>query len=411
MSETTTTVPATPKQLDLLQALTGDSWRGLGLTKQEATDTISRLIDVKKEMGAEAAKVAGQEALAQYRDEVDDDDSAEAAEDDAVDAAEAKRAQQEQEAQAQQEQAPQGGTLEDAIVGIVKRRRDEVLDGIELGGGVREERKVLVIKRPDLPDTTVEGHQHQAFPELVEVLGQRDHVLTVGPAGTGKTSSGKVAAKALGIEWTYWACNPRVTASALLGYMDANGQYVRTQFRDAYEHGKLFILDEMDNAAADLLVALNGAIENGHAAFPDGIIERHPDFVVLGTANTYGKGANRIYAGRQQLDGATLDRFVTLDWGYDEQLERALAPVDDWTDYVQAVRKVVEEHAIREVVSMRASIRGGKYLGLGWSWKRVEETQLFRGWSTDALMKVEKVRSGATSMRALYKGEPRAKGA
>lgn len=407
-TETQAAETATTKQLDLLHVLTSRDWRSTNITKAEASEMIGRLLEIKRDLGAEAATKAGAASHEEYA-------SAAAEQREGSMDGEEEQAQDKEERPGKKkgkggkkgEAKAQSNGLEDGIVEIVKRRRDEVLEGIELG--VREERKVLVLRQADLPDREIEGHQHQKFERLLEVMHQRDHVLAVGPAGTGKTSSGKLAAKALGLEWTYWACNPRVTASALLGFMDANGGYVRTQFRDAYEHGRLFILDEMDNAASDLLVALNGAIENGHAAFPDGIIERHPDFVVLGTANTYGKGANRVYSGRQQLDGATLDRFLVLDWGYDEALERKLAPVDDWTDYVQAVRKVVEEHAIREVVSMRASMKGGKYLNLGWSWAEVEETLLLRGWAADARSKIEPVRQRFAPMAKLYPGA--AKGA
>jgi cobaltochelatase CobS len=376
---------ATDKQLDTLQALTARDWRPLNLTKEQATDILTKLLSAKEKLGADAARTAGQVMHAKSGGGKPD-------------------AEQPATQPETQPEAPQAGGLDPlaaAIVQTVRTHRDAVLDGLDLAGAVQ--RRVVRIERPDLTHVEVEG-QHETFADLVTVVGQRDHVMLVGPAGTGKTSGAKAAAQALGLAWTYWASNPRVTASALLGFMDANGQYVRTQFREAYEHGGIFILDEVDNAAPDLLTALNGAIENGTASFPDGLVERHPDFVVVATANTYGKGADRIYSGRQQLDGATLDRFIVLDWGYDESLERQLAPCDDWTDYVQAVRALVSEAGIREVVSMRASTKGGRYLALGWSWQKVEQTVLFRGWNRDSLTKVEPVRERFASVSARYGG-------
>jgi len=364
------TQAATLSQLDVLRALAGRDFTPLNLNREEAGKLIDKLTRARQQFGDEAAMKAGASVFAKM--------------------VEGKGTDEAKGADVTQQRAPQAGSdLASMVFETVRARRDELLEGIELGG---VQRKVLRIERPDMSHVDVEG-QHETFEDLLLVVSQRDHVMLVGPAGTGKTSGAKSVAQALGLRWSYWASNPRVTASALMGFMDANGQYVRTQFREAYEHGGVFILDEVDNAAPDLLTALNGAIENGTASFPDGLVERHPDFVVVATANTYGKGADRIYSGRQQLDGATLDRFIVLTWGYDETLERSLAPDDRWTDYVQAVRAVVEAQAIREVVSMRASIKGGRYLALGWDWGKVEETILFRGWNKDSLSKVAGVRA------------------
>jgi len=373
--------PATIKQLDLLKVLTARNWQDANLSRDAASKLLDKLSRAKAALGDDAARTAGQRAWEEHNN------SSESTE-------------------PQPTSQPTGTSLADMVFETVRARRDELLEGVELGS---VQRKVLHIVRPDLTHVEVEG-QHQTFEDLLLVVSQRDHVMLVGPAGTGKTSGAKSVAQALGLRWSYWASNPRVTASALMGFMDANGQYVRTQFREAYEHGGVFILDEVDNAAPDLLTALNGAIENGTASFPDGLVERHPDFVVVATANTYGKGADRIYSGRQQLDGATLDRFIVLNWGYDLDLERQLAPVDAWTDYVQAVRQVVESNTIREVVSMRAAIKGGRYLQLGWPWAKVEEAILYRGWNKDSLAKVEPVRKqfglAARKTEATYqKGE------
>ena len=54
-----------------------------------------------------------------------------------------------------------------------------------------------------------------------------------------------------------------------------------------------------------------------------------------------------------------------LDWSYDEALERALAMDDEFTTYVQNVRKAVARAGIKHVVSPRASIRGGEMLAEG----------------------------------------------
>jgi cobaltochelatase CobS len=86
------------------------------------------------------------------------------------------------------------------------------------------------------------------------------------------------AAEALGIPSHGISLSPQTPASALLGYMQAAGDYVSTQFRQAYEHGGLFHFDEVDNAHPSVLAVINGALANGHMDFPDGRVKRHGDF-------------------------------------------------------------------------------------------------------------------------------------
>lgn len=348
---------ATTRQLDLLQTLTGVRWDGLHLTKPQAQEAIDALLRVKEKVSPDAARKVGQQMYAKIA---------------------------------------AGGWGEAGQDAAQEWTKGGDAAGEGEGGGQGEGEQQQPSGNAVMEDAHVDG-QHRQFPKLLTFVEQREHAFLVGPAGTGKTHAAMTAADTVGVGWTYWAANPRVTASALLGMLNADGKYIPSPFRDAYENGKVFILDELDNTAEDLPVTLNGALSNDHAAFPDGVIKRHRNFCVIATGNTYGKGANRVYSGRNQLDGATLDRFGYLEWGYDERLEADLAPVQSWTRYVQAVRAVVLENGIREVVSMRASIKGGKFLKLGWSWLDVENTWLYKGWNKDSLAKVKAVREAFAS--------------
>src|SRR5579859_5263851 len=158
----------------------------------------------------------------------------------------------------------------------------------------------------------VEGLAHKALPLVITILSDGDHVLMVGPAGTGKSHIAHQAADALGLESHGISLSPQTPASALLGYMQAAGEYVRTQFRECYEHGGVFHFDEMDNAHPSTLAVINGALANGHMDFPDSRVKRHEDFRAVGSANTYGRGPDRAYVGRQAIDAATMDRTEIL---------------------------------------------------------------------------------------------------
>lgn len=240
-------------------------------------------------------------------------------------------------------------------------------------------------------ENRVISRQHRLFPDLLAYANLKFNVLMVGPAGGGKTTASEKIAEAMNLPFYLFPMGPAITESRLLGWIDANGKYVSTMFRQAYEFGGIFMADEMDNANASALTTLNGALANGVVGFPDKMVKRHPDFIFLGGANTYGRGADRMYVGRQQLDAATLDRFLVIDWDYDEEFELYLAGEDqrEWVKYVQKIRGIAFTNKLRVVVSPRASIDGAKLLRNGVKRSNVEAVRLWSAMPADALTTIK----------------------
>lgn len=221
------------------------------------------------------------------------------------------------------------------------------------------------------------GTQHHQLPTLIQILSTKLNVYLVGPAGAGKTHAAIQCAKALDIPFHFTGAI--ASEFKLTGFMDAQGRIVSTEFRKAYENGGLFLFDEIDASYPQAVLAFNAALANDYMDFPDKRVVRHDKFYCIAAANTYGQGADRQYIGRNQLDAASLDRFVFLDWKYDENLERELAGNEKWSSYVQKIRKFIEENKIRHVVSPRASIFGAKLLANGIARETVETTILWKG--------------------------------
>jgi len=165
----------------------------------------------------------------------------------------------------------------------------------------------------------------------------------------------------------------------LTGFIDAQGRIVSTEFRKAFENGGLFLFDEIDASYPQAVLAFNAALANDYMDFPDKRVQRHKDFYCIAAANTYGQGADRQYIGRNQLDAASLDRFCFLDWNYDENLERDLAGNEDWSNYVQRIRRIIFSNKIRHVVSPRASIFGAILISNGIDREVVENTVIWKG--------------------------------
>lgn len=214
----------------------------------------------------------------------------------------------------------------------------------------------------------IQGLRHKQLEQLINYCGLRLSPLMVGMAGTGKTHAGQQTSEALGLQFYSISVGAQTTKTDIMGYMDATGRYIRTLFREAYENGGVFLMDEIDAGNANVLITINAALANGIAAFPDGMVKRHEDFVFIASANTFGNGANRQYVGRNQLDAATLDRFAIIEWLIDDDLEESLAVGLNgkaWYMAVRASRDFVSEKGIRALISPRATQKGSRLIDIG----------------------------------------------
>ena len=210
----------------------------------------------------------------------------------------------------------------------------------------------------------VEGRQHKQFEQLLKTIScRRLNVWIAGQAGTGKTTAAHNCAIALGLNfYTNGAINEDYK---LTGFIDAAGKLHRTPFRDAWELGGVYLFDEVDASDANVVLSFNAALANGIMAFPDGMIERHPDCRIIAAANTMGEGATAEYVGRMKQDKAFFDRFVTIYWQLDEELESHFTENKGWASYVQSIRRKVSAKGLKVLVTPRATVFGAELLANG----------------------------------------------
>ena len=228
--------------------------------------------------------------------------------------------------------------------------------------------------------------RHKIYPKVLASIKGGLHVWLSGPAGAGKTTIAQHVAEDLGL--AFYLTGAVASKYDLLGFIDAQGRYQRTTFRDAFENGGLFLKDEIDASVPAALLAVNSALANDCMAFPDGIVMRHPDFVCIAAANTWGHGSDRQYVGRNQIDAATLDRFVRVSMDYDEQLETTLAPNKQWCAFVQSARAAARRNGLRVVISPRATFAGARLLANGLSFQEAADMTIFDGLPADTLTKL-----------------------
>lgn len=234
----------------------------------------------------------------------------------------------------------------------------------------------------------VEGITHEQFGTILKFVSMDEPVILTGPAGTGKNVIAKQVAEALGLD--FYFSNAVTQEYKITGYGDANGNYVKTQFYDAFTKGGLFLLDEIDASCPEALIVLNCAIANRYFDFPViGRVEAHPNFRVIANANTFGTGASMEYVGRNQLDGATLNRFALVEVNYDRRIEDNVCPDSDIADFCRAFREVCNKNGVHHIVSYREMSRLYKMIDIaGMDKTTALKTCLIKGLERDSLVMI-----------------------
>ena len=271
------------------------------------------------------------------------------------------------------------------------RQEQEVLKE-EIG---KTQTKEIVVKEKGKDDRKVEGHCHPQFELVLRLAKQGRNIMLVGPTGSGKSHMGDQIAKVMFDDNDKFSAISFVDGmppSNLTGRMVLNEQggmiYRESALIRLVRNGGIFLGDEMDNADPNTLLIVNTLLANGYIVIPETgeKVTCHPDFVFIATCNTYGRGADRLYVGRNQLDEATIDRFRMglVELEYDKSLETSLCPHEGLREKLWAIREKVTTHRLERVVSTRF-IKEAYEEHLAGSDHTWIVGQLVQGWSKDEL--------------------------
>jgi cobaltochelatase CobS len=255
------------------------------------------------------------------------------------------------------------------------------------------------IEIPDRPHVEIKS-AHPVFERVLRLVMAGDNVMLVGPAGCGKSHLCAQVAQALGRDYGFISGSAGVSESALTGWLlPSDGgrfDYQPSEFVRLYETGNsVFLFDELDAMDSNMLLVVNAALANGHMSVPHRrgapMVMRGPDCALMASANTWGNGASPIYAGRNQLDGATLDRWTAVPMDYDRDVESTIADgmgLDHGTrNRIWRLRDAVREKELRRIVSTRAIQRAARMQSIGDSPDQIMAA-LTLGWTRDELSKV-----------------------
>lgn len=192
---------------------------------------------------------------------------------------------------------------------------------------------------------TIDGKTRQERPEhvlnenitdIVKCLSDGENVFLWGPAGAGKNVIAEDAAKILGVKFYYM--NTVYTKYDIIGFTDANGNYVPTAFVNWLKNtdGGLYLADEICTNSPEANVAYNALLANGYIVLQNGEVLRKTDkHYFVAADNTNGMGATEEYNSRYKMDSSTSDRFAFFEVKYDAAVEKSL--VGDKTDILEFV--------------------------------------------------------------------------
>lgn len=240
----------------------------------------------------------------------------------------------------------QGIELTQAMVQEVKRELQEIRSS---------SKSVMHVKVNDSDYKKLTTEAVPYLPRMIIHAKVGLNTLLVGPAGCGKSFSANQLAEALGLEFGHLNLTAGASETWLFGRQTPNG-FIEAPFSKLYKTGGVFLADEIDAADANLMLSINTAIAGNHLYNPISgeTIPRHKDFVFVGAANTYGKGADSKYTGRSRLDAATLDRFVMLKVDYNTAIEEKLCTNISLRNVLWAMREKLIELGAQEFISTRA---------------------------------------------------------
>lgn len=229
-----------------------------------------------------------------------------------------------------------------------------------------------------------------------------------GPAGSGKSTLANQVADALGLP--FYCVSSLQQKYELEGYTDATGELVKTSFYECFKNGGVFCFDEASTTSGEVQVAFNTAAAQLLYNFPkDGMIKAHPDFHIIACDNSTGRGGDKRYISRFQLDASTLDRysFVKVDYTEEHDLRMALGD-RELVEFIKDMRRVLDEANTTYLASPRASKQIATMLQADFTINEAVYYGLCSGWNMQDIrtlnMRVQCTNKYAKAFEAIANG-------
>jgi hypothetical protein len=299
------------------------------------------------------------------------------------------------------------GSLEEIVEGIARSTTLHVLEDFKPEPSMTVDQitnlvasKVAeIVSTPKVSNIVVNGvpvvsnskeFRHKQYQQVLRHIMAEDTLYLWGGAGAGKTHVISQVARDLGRHFHFEECHSQSTVAKLFGFRDATGSVQLTALIEALTKPSIILIDEFDVTPPSVAVALNALSANRMCSSPQGIVEMHPDCVLVFSGNTNLDGATGAYNGRQSADFSTKDRLSIVEFVIDEEMEDDItkdilgdvALATTWLKIVRAARTNVLAMGTsgdRIRVTPRASYGGAKLLRNGFTIMETAEARLRKG--------------------------------
>lgn len=264
---------------------------------------------------------------------------------------------------------------------IMEREINELLDSYELVIKKAEEQKYLEASKHlgfNFTDLEPEEKLRRTIDAGIK------NIWMVGPAGCGKSTIARNIAQDMQLPYLCISCGIGTSATEFIGYKYPTRE--STRFGEYYAKPSIILIDEMTALDPAVAQILNAALANDEIETTTGLVQRHPECVIIATSNTFGFGCDRQYVANNQLDASTIDRFiggiveVTYSAKYESRYDSEVV------EYVNTLRAFVKDTSLRKVLSTRM-IQAGHNLKYHHflDWKR----RLIINWSDNERKQLE----------------------